>query len=392
METTDLIEFASDPAFGLNADMQVTGWNAAARELLGYTGDEIAGMACGQVLKGIYPTGEPLCSMLCEGRACISSGHKWSIESCRIRHKDGEMIPVGISSLVLPHEARKIDNKETVAVIFLRKTGLEISSMATEIPMRIFALGKLRLVGAGKGLNVEGWKRKQAAVVLKCLVSNLDRPVHREQLINWLWPDANAKNGWQRLKVTVSYLRGALRKEGIDGDIIETIGQSYLLRKSAVWVDSDAFASLVTVGWDLLKAGDFTQAQARFDEAESLYRGDLFEDELYADWCAIERERLRELYLEMLSGMEKCYSERHLYIESARVCRTALSTDPCREGFIRSLMESMVKLNRVDWARAHFLSWQRCLDEEYGLCPTPETRAVYQGLFDTESDTNRVAG
>ncbi len=383
METADLIGYASDPAFGLNEKMQVSGWNAAAQALLGYTRAETDGMACSQVLQAFYLTGESLCSVMCEGRACITSGKKWGIENCRIRHKNGDMISVGISSLVLPHEARTIGSPDPVAVIFLRKAGKDIENFASDVPLRIFTLGKLGLAGAAGGLDIGNWKRKRAAVVLKCLVSQLDRPVHRERLIDWLWPEATAETGWQRLKVTISYLRGALRKGGVSGDVIETVGQSYLLRSSSVWVDADSFATLVTAGWDLLKAGNIDEAHLRFEQAEDLYRGDFFEDEPYAEWCAVERERLREFYLEMLAGMTRCCMHSGKYVEAARVCRTALSADPCRENFIRSLMQSMARLDRRDWARAHFISWQRSLEQQYGLTPTEETLTAYQNLVDS---------
>lgn len=291
------------------------------------------------------------------------------------------MITAGISSLVLPLEARKSKPGETVAVIFVRQANAGVENISSELRLRIFSLGQFRLAVAGKGLNIESWKRKQASTVLKCLVCHLDRPVHRERLIEWLWPDANSKNGWQRLKVTISYLRSELRKGGAPNEIIETVGQSYLLRRSAVWADSDLFGTLVVAGWELLKAGSLLDAQNRFEEAESLYRGDFFADEPYAEWCAIERERLLEIYLELLAGMASCYSQQGNFMGASRVCRLALSKDPGRENFVRALMENLVNLDRPDWARAYFISWRRTLDMEYDLQPTSETMQAFRRLL-----------
>jgi len=392
MDTKDLIEFASDPAFGLDDEMKVTGWNSGAEKLLGYSRDEAAGLPCSQVLQAYYPTGEPLCSTMCEGRACISEGQKWRMDACQIRRKDGEMVDAGISSLVVPLEARSIGNDETVAMIFLRKLADEDGNAHHEVPLRIFTLGRFGLAACGKGLNVEGWKRKQAALVLKCLICNIGKPVHRERLIDWIWPTADVKSGWQRLKVTISYLRKALQEGGVDADIVETIGQSYLLRRKAVWVDSDIFPKLINEGWEFLKSGNFEKAQSRFDEAESLYRGELFEDDPYADWCAVERERLREVHLEMLTGMVRCYSEQGRFLEVARICRVALASDPCRENFIRAMMRSMASLNLHDWARAHFVTWRKTLDLQYGLEPTESTLNVYHQLIDKRAQTKVATG
>ncbi len=381
IDTSDLIDFASDPAFGVDYNMQITGWNDGAAELLGYPHAEVIGRKCSQILQAYHSTGEPLCSVLCEGRSCFMNGEKWGIDTCQIRHKDGTMITAGISSLVLPAEARNNTVGETVSVIFLRQTSGETSNNFSESPMRIFSLGRFGLALSGKGLNIESWKRKQAAIVLKCLVCHLDRPVHRERLIEWLWPEASSENGWQRLKVTVSYLRGELRRGGANNDIIETVGQSYLLRRSAVWVDSDVFCTLVSDGWKLLKTDNLSNAQVCFEEAENLYRGDYFEEEPYAEWCAVERERLFEIFLELLSGLASCYTQQGKYMEASRICRVALSKDPCRENFVRALMENLVNLGRPDWARAHFLTWRKNLDDDFSLQPTQETLLVFSKLI-----------
>lgn len=361
--------------------MRVTGWNTGAQELLGYSDSDTFGLPCSQVLQAFYPTGEPLCSVLCEGRACITSGKKWGIGNCLLRHKNGEMITAGISSLVMPPEARLANKDDPIALIFLRKANDDITEVTPEIPLRIFSLGPFGLAVTGNGLNVDSWKRKKAAVVLKCLVSQLDKPVHRERLIEWVWPNADPEGAWPRLKVTISYLRGALRKGGASADIIETVGQSYLLRRSAVWVDADVFCERVSSGWKQLRAGNVDEALVLFEEAESLHRGDFFEDEPYAEWCTVERERLREIYLELLTGLATCYTETDQFMTASRVCKLALASDPCRENFIRILMESLVSMGRSDWARAHFISWRRCLDQEYGLHPTDETLNVYRRIF-----------
>ncbi len=381
MKTTDLIAFASDPAFAVSDDMRIVGWNAGAEKLLGYSAVEADSQRCGEVLQAFYPTGEPLCSMLCEARSCIVVGEKWNIGACKLRHKNGQMVTAGISTLVIPPEAREPESDEAVAVVFMREAGWVDPEIVGTQPLRIFTLGHFGLAVGGRGLDVDSWKRKQAVVVLKCLVNQLGRPVHRDRLIDWLWPDADAERGWQRLKVTVSFLRASLRTGAVASEIIETVGESYILRPDAVWVDSQAFTELIATGWRILKSGNRMEAKSRFMEAQSLYRGDYLEAEPYEDWCAEERERLREVYLDMLSGLAKCHAEDGQFLEASQVCRTALLSDPCRESFLRALLENLVTLGRPDWAEKHFRSWRHTLDEEYGLRPTPETMQVYGRLI-----------
>lgn len=376
----DLIAFASDPAFVVNGDMQVIGWNAGAEALMGYSSGEAIGQKCGRVLQAFYPTGEPLCSVLCEGRACLALGNKWSLGACRIRHRNGQMVSVGISTLVMPLEQRKQDLDESVAVIFLREINAASAEVANIQPLRIFTLGHFGLAIAGEGLDVDNWSRKKAVVLLKCLVSQLGRPVHRERLIDWLWPDADGEDGWKRLKVLISFLRTKLRAEDVPDGAIETVGQSYMLRRDSVWTDAEAFGSLVSKGLQLLKEERRSEAIDRFEEAESLYCGDYLEDSPYADWCAEERERLREIYLELQAGMVKCYADEEMFMEAVQICRSALALDPCRESFLRALLENLDSLGQSDWAEVQFAAWRCRLEADYGLEPTEETWRTYQRL------------
>lgn len=384
VNTFDLIEYASDPAFGIDENMLITGWNEAAVQLLGYPCNETSGKNCGQILQASYASGEPLCSMKCEGRSCFTKGQKWGVDACKIRHKSGKLISAGISSMVLPIEARKNIAGETVSIIFLHKSMVEEEEQNTESRLRISSLGQFGLLLGEKNIAIEKWKRKQAVTILKCLVCNLDKPVHRERLIEWLWPEAESENGWKRLKVTISHLRAKLREGGVEEEVIETVGQSYLVRSNVVWIDSDIFNSRVAQGRKLLKTGNLVNALHYFEDAESLYKGNFFEEEPYAEWCAVERERLLEIYLELLAGMVNCYSQQGKYLEAIRVSEKALYTDPSRENFIRALMENLVKLGRPDWARTHFLSWQKKLDREYALQPTRETLSAFNRLIETE--------
>ena len=389
LDAVSLVDYSSDAAFAVSNDMKVIGWNNAATELMGYTPADVLGQGCARVLQSTYVTGEPLCSAMCEGRACINEGNKWKAETCRIRHVDGHMLSVRISSLILPEEARSPEPGAAIAVFFLHENAGGPDETAVVQPMRIFSLGRFDLAVNGNGLDVDNWKRKQSVMLLKILVGQLGRPVHRERLIEWLWPDGDADSGWKRLKVVVSYLRDRLRTGGAPDDVIETIGETYSLRRDAVWIDSEHFVSLVSAGTKLLKENRAVEAQARFEEAASLYRGDYLEDIPYAGWCVEERSRLLEVRLELLASLVKCYEELGLYMEAVQACRTALTSDPCRENFARSLMTNLIRLGRADWAEREFVAWRQLLEEEYALEPTGETLKTWQQLVDLLQSADR---
>jgi len=385
VRTADLVSFSSDAAFSVSAEMRVVSWNAGAERMLGYAADDIIGRPCADILRGSYETGEPLCSPLCEGMSCFVRGEAWAVRSCRLRHKDGAMIQAAISTLVAPSDDP--EREDAVAVIFLQDMPRMPEAHPTTLPLRIFTFGHFGLTVAGRGLAVDKWKRKHALTLLKCLVVHLGRPVHREILIEQLWPDAELSRGLERLKVAVSYLRAQLRAGGLkDDSVVQTVGQSYLLRRDAVWVDADVFERLAAEGSELASQGSSTEAVARFESAKRLYRGLYLEDDPYVDWCAEERERLREVFLDTMIGLADSHAEQGNLLEAAQVCRAALYKDPCRESFQQRLLQHLVHLGRSDWAEMQFHSWRQTLAEEFGLEPMPETMRLYRQILGSQSD------
>jgi PAS domain S-box-containing protein len=379
------LELASDAAFAIDDRNQVAAWNRGAEQLLGYAPDEAIGRRCAEVLQSVLPGGEPLCMPNCELFRCFLDCHPRGVPSCRVRRKNGDWVSVGYSSLVMPGQTQGAPSGAVVAVVFLR----EKEERHVQVPLRgvlqVFALGKFGLAANGQGVAVEKWKRRQAVTLLKFLVTQLDRPVHRERILDCLWPDVDEERGWGRLKVTMYYLRAQLRAAGAGEDAVRTVGDAYLLRRDAVWVDAENFEKLVAEGRTLQSKGRGDDALRCYDEAQFLYRGDYFEQDAFADWCAEERERLGEIYMEMLTRKAECHAQRGEYAEAVQVCRKALVHDPCRESFHRDLMQYLARLGRPDWAIAQFRHCQAVLAREFGVEPVPETQRLYRQILAQEN-------
>ena len=385
VDTRDLVNFASDAAFAVDGDSRIVGWNEAAHDLLGYADGEVIGRPCYEILEAVLPGGEPLCTPSCEGAMCFKLRRPFAVPACRLRCKDGQWAPAAISTLVMPRETGIRPKGEAVAIVFLREERSAPEQSRAVLPLRIYTLGRFGLSSGGRGLPIETWERKQALTLLKYLVTHQGRPIHRERLIDCLWPDADEAAGRKRLKVTVYYLRRQLRSAGIGERVVDTAGKSYTLRRDAVWVDAGAFEELITEGLNLERHGRPEQALRRYNAAQHLYRGDYLEEEPYADWCAEERERLREKHLELLASMAECHAALGHYAEAAQVCRTALFCDPCRESFLCALLEYFVRLGRVDWAEAQFRYWRKVLKDELDTEPMPETLRLYHRLVKNEA-------
>jgi len=388
MDARYIVDYASDAAFAIDGEQRIVAWNYGARRLLEYTRREVLGRHCWEVLKAVCPGGESLCVPGCEGARSFQHSRAFSAPRCQARHRDGTWIPVNFESIVMPKRARSLDTGSAVAVVFLRGENEKSHRPPLGRKLQIFALGRFCLSAGGRGLAVEKWERKQALTLLKWLVANLGRPVHRETLMEFFWPEIDEERAWKRLKVTVHYLRRQLRAAGIPEDTVETAGQTYALRRDAVWLDLVVFERRTAEGAALQREQRWDKALHRFEEAKRLYRGDYMEEDIYADWCSAERERLFEIYLEMLTGMAECHARAGHFAEAVQVCRAALVRDPGRESFHRTLMEYLVRLGRADWAMAQYHRCRRFLADELGVEPMRETLRLYRQILERYGGTS----
>lgn len=381
---SELVEFASDAAFAIDVDARILVWNVQAQQLLGYSSSEAVGSYCGDVLQATLPCGEPLCHCDCDVLKCFRDYRPFGVPNCRLRHRDGKWIKVSLASVAMSKRARRLSTDKVMAIVFIHE-----QAHAMPIPqhhsLQVFTLGGFGMTVGGHSVDIGKWKRKQAVKLLKYLVAQLDRPVHYERLIDFLWPDLEETRGRGRLKVIMYYLRSELRTNGITDDVVKTIGNAYQLRRDALWVDAEAFERLVTEGRMLQEQMQWNDALDRCNKAQHLYRGDYLEEETYADWCAEERERLHELYLEMLARTAECHAALNQYAQAANICRKALVFDPCRESFHYALMEYLLKNGHPGLALIQYRRCERVLAQEFDTVPLPKTQRLYQQIL-KESD------
>ena len=156
------------------------------------------------------------------------------------------------------------------------------SSGAAKVEIRM--LGGFEVLLDGSPVPAAGWPRPQAATLVKLLALAPGRRLHREQLVDRLWPDLTVAEAAPRLHKVAHYARRAL---GEDRTAIvlrnETVA---LLPDAEVVVDVDVFER---VAEEALANGTPNVAAA----AVARYGGTLLPEDLYETWAENRREHLR---------------------------------------------------------------------------------------------------
>ena len=379
VELGALVSLASDAALAIGGHSRIVAWNERAADLLGYTSDEVLDRPCGSVLQALLPSGEPLCTPECEGRRCFERHSPFGVTDCGLRRKDGRLLRASISTLVSPTDDCGGSVNSAIAVVFLHPREDEIFA-PRDGRLQVFTLGRFGVSAKSGTLPVDRWHRRHSLTLLKILVNHCGEAVQREHLIECLWPTADPRRGRERLKVATYFLRKQLRAAGAAAEIVAVRGAICALKRDAIWIDSKAFEESFNEGRVFDQRGSSREALRCFEQAMSLYKGDYLPDDLYADWCAEERERLREVYLDVLGYLIDGYLDGNDYARAIDICRLGLVREPYRESFHRALMTCYSRLGQRERVVAHYRRCEQVLKAELGIKPAPETERLYREL------------
>ena len=219
--------------------------------------------------------------------------------------------------------------------------------------------------------------------MLKYLVAQR-RPVHRDVLLDMLWPNLPAKSGLNALRVTLHALRRALAPgDGVAGldEVVVSVGHAYFLNPMLnVWVDADAFAAHFDAGLRLERQSRLEAGAREYAAAEALYRDDCLVEDLYEDWTVLRREELRDQYLLVLNKLAH-YCLATGDAEGCIVrCHKLLAKEPCNEDAYQCLMRAYIQLGQFGRAAHWYDVCERTLRKELDVAPSVETRRLFDKL------------
>jgi ATP/maltotriose-dependent transcriptional regulator MalT len=158
--------------------------------------------------------------------------------------------------------------------------------------VRLACLGEFRLSVAGVPVD---WRslRPRARFLLMRLAMVHGRAVHRERLVDDLWPDATLAAGIRSLQVAASSVRQCLVAAGLPEGAVRREADAYALHLPGSVDQLQQFERLVRqAGRDDASGRTHEALRCRL-EALDLYAGDLLPEVGPAEWVVSERERLR---------------------------------------------------------------------------------------------------
>jgi DNA-binding SARP family transcriptional activator len=242
--------------------------------------------------------------------------------------------------------------------------------------LRIELLGGFRVERAGVARPVCLWQRRTAKTLTKLLATHPRHRLHREQVLDILWPDVEPASALNSLGKALHAARRALEPELLPREssaYLPLTDSMVALDTQRVWIDADHFERLAE---SALRQGDVTG----YEGALAAYGGELLPEDRYEDWCAERREHLAALHIQLLLGLAEAHEEHGALGESAARLREVLQHDATREDVHRRLMALYASMGARDQGMRQFQVCAEALKRELDLTPENATVALHREI------------
>jgi len=250
--------------------------------------------------------------------------------------------------------------------------------------LRIYLLGGLNMERNGRSLLP--FPTRKVASLFAYLVIQRRLRHSRHTLAGSFWGDLPDERARRNLSDALWRLRQTVGQETILSD------ESGITFNQEIdhWLDIAAFEqSIVHHPRHPSPITRYPEKLANLGQAVKLYRGP-FLDGYYDDWVLVERERLRELYLQALEGLVAGHKASGAFETALVYAQQLVASDSLREEARRELMRLYCRLDRPEAALRQYEQCRDTLTAELGFPPSASTTALYRQIL-AQTDSRPAA-
>jgi ATP/maltotriose-dependent transcriptional regulator MalT/DNA-binding SARP family transcriptional activator len=247
--------------------------------------------------------------------------------------------------------------------------------------VRIVSLGGFSVWRGGLAVPELTTGRQKARTLLAVLLSAFGA-VHREKLLDWLWPDLLPERGLATLHSALYALRKMLEPgtgRRAPPTLVVTDGEAYRLALSPgdEW-DAAVFSRLAAEG---VEPGPLESRVDRLLAAEAAWTGPFLPEWPYEDWAASRRGELDRVHEGVLEALAGALAEAGQPRAAIARWQRLMDLDPEREGWHRALMSAYARAGERALGLRQYHACRTLLRDRLGVDPSPETQALYQALL-----------
>jgi DNA-binding SARP family transcriptional activator len=246
-------------------------------------------------------------------------------------------------------------------------------------PVKIFTLGQFKILVDDKPLKESRKAPHRLLDILKTIIALGIHDVEITQILDAIWPEAEADRAQENFEKGIRRLRRLLRYE-----------QAILIKQGRVslnpelcWVDAEAFERLAREGEHARPSGKGDMGLICDQKAMDLYRGPfLWQGREKEPWSELLRDRLRSRLTLTVNRLADYWQAKDQADKALDCLQKGVDLDPLAEPLYSRLMKGLSESGRQTEARAIYRRCQLSLMKMEGREPSPETQKLSKQLLD----------
>ncbi len=152
------------------------------------------------------------------------------------------------------------------------------------------------------------WESQKARLLFCALLVTYDQWIHRDKLIEVLWPGCDVIAGANNFKTTLSRLRKSFSGPRTINPVI-TQGEAVRIDSNVISLDVSQFRFNATMGIKMYARGDLKTARQFLEAAQDLYTGEFLPEEPFNQFLTSARTELAELNVSVMRTLERIYQQ-----------------------------------------------------------------------------------
>jgi predicted ATPase/DNA-binding SARP family transcriptional activator len=247
-------------------------------------------------------------------------------------------------------------------------------SKPTGSSLRVRTLGEFAVWRNDERIPAQAWSRRKAAALFKALLSARDYRLHRDQIVEMLWPDGDPARADSNLRFTLHVLRALL--DPPDAEVSHVASRDRVL----ILVPNTSGKEIGELGHsrDWLDAANFAvaaeRALAREDPelckiALALYAGTYLPEDRYEEWVLPRSEELARRHSAVMLHHARLLGKKGSPEATITAWHAVLAMDPCHEEAAYALMRNLGDRGRIAEALRIHAALTAALGRELAVKP-----------------------
>lgn len=235
--------------------------------------------------------------------------------------------------------------------------------------LRIELLGGFTVSIGSRAVPPEAWRRSKAAGLVKLLALASAHRMHREQAMEFLWPELTPDAAAANLRKALHYARRALGDEGLG--LVASVGDLLSLPSERLWIDVSAFRAGTA---QALRSAD----PELYAKAIELYRDGLLPEDRYEEWSIPYRDELQAEFVAVLEEFAGLLESRGEIERAVHAASRLVECEPLRESAHLLLIRLDALAGRRAQALRRYEQMRAMLEAELQTEPSPEAQRLYE--------------